>query len=268
MADDATPSARTYLGWAVQILGALALVAAAALFLFHLYSWFASGGWPGYSGARLIADFGLPYPAPSWVVLRRVIDWTLAWSAAGLLVGAALVVWYLGTVLTYPYDHLVAAAEKRRQTGEPAPLPVMDGEPTVGARVGRGIDTLGCIAVIVAGLIGVGLAWTYWGGGSAPPPSPVAQGPSTPITTADWLWPVGLGLTVVVSLVLIRRWTYNIRIAFDFGGKAYTRYRDGRFTDEAGATVVDPALLAKLEAPAEAAKKERFRRMDRRGAGF
>jgi hypothetical protein len=72
----------------------------------------------------------------------------------------------------------------------------------------------------------------------------------------------GLGLGTVVSLIFIRRWSYNIRIDFECDGKLYRAHRDGHFTDETGARIVDPATVAKLRVCAEAAKKERFREMD------
>ena len=78
----------------------------------------------------------------------------------------------------------------------------------------------------------------------------------------EWLIYVLIALAVVVSLLLVRRWSYNIAIKFDCDGREYTRHRDGRFTDSQGLPVYDPALLARLEPLAEAAKKERFRQMD------
>ena len=78
----------------------------------------------------------------------------------------------------------------------------------------------------------------------------------------EWLWYVAIPLAVVVSLIFVRRWSYNIAIKFDCDGRAYTGHRDGHFTDERGMRVVDPALVARLAPLAEAARKERFRQMD------
>jgi len=80
----------------------------------------------------------------------------------------------------------------------------------------------------------------------------------------EWLIYVLIALAVVVSLLLVRRWSYNIAIRFDCDGREYTRHRDGHFTDDRGMRVVDPALVARLTPLAEAAKKERFRQMDAR----
>ena len=78
----------------------------------------------------------------------------------------------------------------------------------------------------------------------------------------DLLWMGGLALVVVVSLIFIRRWSYNIAIDFECDGKLYRAHRDGHFTDEAGARIADPATVTKLAIAAEAAKKARFRNMD------
>jgi hypothetical protein len=78
----------------------------------------------------------------------------------------------------------------------------------------------------------------------------------------DFVWMGGLALVVVVSLFFIRRWSYNIRIDFECDGKLYRAHRDGHFTDSAGARIADPALVARLAECAEAAKRERFRKMD------
>jgi hypothetical protein len=78
----------------------------------------------------------------------------------------------------------------------------------------------------------------------------------------DLLWMIGLPILVVVSLIFIRRWSYNIAIGFECDGKQYRAHRDGHFTDSFGARIVDPATVARLAECAEAAKKERFREMD------
>jgi hypothetical protein len=78
----------------------------------------------------------------------------------------------------------------------------------------------------------------------------------------DLLWMGAAALAVVVSLIFIRRWSYNIAIDFECEGKEYRAHRDGHFTDGLGARIVDPGQVAKLVACAEAAKKERFRAMD------
>ena len=78
----------------------------------------------------------------------------------------------------------------------------------------------------------------------------------------EWVWYVAISLAVVVSLIFVRRWSYNIAIRFQCDGRQYTRHRDGHFTDGRGMRVVDPALVARLAPLAEAAKKERFRQMD------
>jgi len=79
---------------------------------------------------------------------------------------------------------------------------------------------------------------------------------------SDLLWMGGLALAVVVLLILVRRWSYNIAIDFECDGEVYRAHRGGHFTDQNGARVVEPGLVAKLTACAEAAKKERFREMD------
>ena len=78
----------------------------------------------------------------------------------------------------------------------------------------------------------------------------------------DLLWMGGIALLVVVSLIFIRRWSYNIGIDFECDGKQYRAHRDGHFTDSMGARIADPATVARLAECAEAAKKERFREMD------
>jgi hypothetical protein len=72
----------------------------------------------------------------------------------------------------------------------------------------------------------------------------------------------GIALAVVVLLIFVRRWSYNIAIDFECDGKAYRAHRAGHFTDQNGARVVDPGLLSRLAPCAEAAKKARFREMD------
>ena len=78
----------------------------------------------------------------------------------------------------------------------------------------------------------------------------------------DLLWMGGIALIVVVSLIFVRRWSYNIAIDFACDGRVYRAHRDGHFTDEMGARIADPATVARLAACAEAAKKARFRGMD------
>ena len=78
----------------------------------------------------------------------------------------------------------------------------------------------------------------------------------------EWLIYVLIALAVVVSLLIVRRWSYNIAIRFEHDGREYVRHRDGHFTDDRGMRIVDPALVARLEPLAEAAKKARFRQMD------
>ena len=78
----------------------------------------------------------------------------------------------------------------------------------------------------------------------------------------DLLWMGGLALSVVVSLIFVRRWSYNIAIDFECDGKTYRAHRDGHFTDGFGARIVDPGQMARLAECAEAAKRERFREMD------
>jgi hypothetical protein len=78
----------------------------------------------------------------------------------------------------------------------------------------------------------------------------------------DWLLYAAIALAVVVSLILVRRWSYNIAISFECEGREYTRHRDGHFTDGQGGRIVDPDQIARLIPVSEAAKKERFRSMD------
>jgi hypothetical protein len=82
------------------------------------------------------------------------------------------------------------------------------------------------------------------------------------MTAHDLLIYGGLALVTIVSLIFIRRWSYNIAIDFACDGKLYRAHRDGHFTDGDGARIADPETLAKLAICAEAAKKERFREMD------
>jgi hypothetical protein len=82
------------------------------------------------------------------------------------------------------------------------------------------------------------------------------------VNAHDLLLYGGLGLVTVVSLIFIRRWSYNIAIDFECDGKFYRAHRDGHFTDSNGARIADPATVAKLKVRAEEAKKERFREMD------
>jgi hypothetical protein len=82
------------------------------------------------------------------------------------------------------------------------------------------------------------------------------------MTVPEWVWYALIMAAVVVSLIFIRRWSYNIRISFAYRGKTYMAHRDGHFTDGQGNRVTDPELIAKLAPAAETAKKERFRRMD------
>ena len=78
----------------------------------------------------------------------------------------------------------------------------------------------------------------------------------------DLLWMGGLALVVVVFLIFVRRWSYNIAIDFECDGKLYRAHRDGRFTDASGAAIVEPGQVARLAECAEAAKRDRFRKMD------
>ena len=78
----------------------------------------------------------------------------------------------------------------------------------------------------------------------------------------DLLWMGGAALLVVVSLIFVRRWSYNIGIDFECDGKLYRAHRDGHFTDEMGARIADPETISRLTARAEEAKKARFRQMD------
>ena len=78
----------------------------------------------------------------------------------------------------------------------------------------------------------------------------------------DLFWMGGAALVVVVSLIFVRRWSYNIAIDFACDGKQYRAHRDGHLTDSLGARIVDPGQVARLAECAEAAKKERFREMD------
>jgi hypothetical protein len=78
----------------------------------------------------------------------------------------------------------------------------------------------------------------------------------------EWVWYALIMTAVVVSLIFIRRWSYNIRIGVACRGKDYIAHRDGHFTDGQGVRVTDPDLIAKLRPLAERAKQERFRRMD------
>ena len=47
----------------------------------------------------------------------------------------------------------------------------------------------------------------------------------------DLLWMGGAALLVVVSLIFVRRWSYNIGVDFECDGKVYRAHRDGHFTD-------------------------------------
>jgi len=79
---------------------------------------------------------------------------------------------------------------------------------------------------------------------------------------SDLLWMGGIALVVVVSLIFVRRWSYNIGIDFECDGKQDRAHRGGHFTDSLGARIVDPDQVARLAACAEAAKKGRFSQMD------
>ena len=78
----------------------------------------------------------------------------------------------------------------------------------------------------------------------------------------ELFWMGGIALAVVVSLIFVRRWSYNIRIDFECDGRIYRAHRDGHFTDEMGTRIVDPDTVAKLAQRAEEARKARFREMD------
>jgi hypothetical protein len=264
MEGETGPTIRTYLGWALQLVGALSLAGAAALFLLHLYQWFGSGLWPPYPGSRLLADLGLSPSAIPWLGLRQMADWVLTWSAAGLLATLGALVFYLGLCLTYEHDAQVDEAGKKR-----AALWGAAGrrEESLGSRLASGLQSLGCVLVVLAALVGLGIGWYRWGlSDRAPGPATAPPAAASPIG-AGWLWLGGLPLAVVVFLVLVRRWSYNIAITFPCDGAEYTRYRDGRFTDASDRPVVDPALVAKLIPLAEAAKQARFSDMDSRGYG-
>lgn len=79
---------------------------------------------------------------------------------------------------------------------------------------------------------------------------------------SDLVWMAGIALAVVVFLIFVRRWSYNIAIDFECDGKAYRAHRNGHFTDEYGTQILDPDLLARFVPCAEAAKRARFREMD------
>jgi hypothetical protein len=115
-----TPSAKTYVGWAVAILGGLALLAAALLALWHVFLWLRDGLWPHLSGGEVLAGLGVPQAALPWGWAQSAVDWILSWSAAFLLTcsGAFLVV--LGTNLSADYDAKAAAAKKARAQFAPA----------------------------------------------------------------------------------------------------------------------------------------------------
>jgi hypothetical protein len=115
-----TPSAKTYLGWALSILGGLALLAALLLGLWHVFEWLRDGIWPHLSGAEMMASLGIPPPAIPWAWAQSAIDWIFSWSAAFLLTCSAIILVILGTNLSDDYDRKSAAARKARSRFEPA----------------------------------------------------------------------------------------------------------------------------------------------------
>jgi hypothetical protein len=115
-----TPSAKTYLGWALSILAGLALLAAVLLALWHIFEWLRDGIWPHLDGAGMLASLGIPHPALSWPWAQSAIDWILSWSAAFLLTCSAILLFILGTNLSAYYDTKVAAAKKARGQFAPA----------------------------------------------------------------------------------------------------------------------------------------------------
>jgi hypothetical protein len=115
-----TPSAKTYLGWGLTIISGLAVLAAVALALWHVFEWLRDGIWPSYPAVRMLADLAIPYPSVSWPWLQGAIDWILAWSAAGLLTCLGIIVAIVGTLLTADYDARVAASAAARGKFRPA----------------------------------------------------------------------------------------------------------------------------------------------------
>jgi hypothetical protein len=115
-----TPSAKTYLGWALSILAGLALLAAILLAFWHVFEWLRDGIWPHLDGAGMLAGLAIPHPALPWSWAQSAVDWILSWSAAFLLTCSAILLFILGTNLSADHDARVAAAKKARGRFAPA----------------------------------------------------------------------------------------------------------------------------------------------------
>lgn len=115
-----TPSAKTYLGWALAILSGIALLAAILLGLWHLFLWLRDGLWPHLAGADMLASLGIPHPALPWAWAQSAIDWSLSWSAAFLLTCTSVILFFFGANLSSDYDMKAAAAKKARGQFAPA----------------------------------------------------------------------------------------------------------------------------------------------------
>ena len=95
-------------------------MASVALALWNLFVWLRDGLWPHYPAAAMLADLGIPTPAPSSTGVLGAIDWLLAWSAAGLLAGLGILLIVIGALLNDTYGPEAKAAAAARDKFRPA----------------------------------------------------------------------------------------------------------------------------------------------------
>ena len=95
-------------------------MASVALALWNLFAWLRDGLWPHYPAAAMLADLGIPTPAPSSTGVLRAIDWLLAWSAAGLLAALGILLIVIGALLNDTYSPEAKAAAAARDRFRPA----------------------------------------------------------------------------------------------------------------------------------------------------
>jgi len=183
-----SPSAKTYAGWGAKILGGVAVLAAVALALWHVFQFLRDGIWPNYPSARMLADLGIPSPGISWLALQHAIDWVLSWSAAGVLTCFGLILAFIGGFLTDSYDTRMEAAaaaraefrsatdveratgwaraeqdrERGRTEEEAAESAAALPEPSFGRSLVSNLLGVGCVVFVIAGGAGLFIGWDYF----------------------------------------------------------------------------------------------------------
>jgi hypothetical protein len=109
-----TPVGPNYGGGIIIAAGILLMLAAASLFVAHLYAWVRYGAWPEYTAPQLLADIGIPYPTVSWIGVQKALDLVMGWSAATLLFWSGLGMAALGGAMLEALDKRGGATRRAR----------------------------------------------------------------------------------------------------------------------------------------------------------